>query len=65
MARDADGVFWFGTNRGLTRYDGISWHTYDHSNGLLEDNVYAIATTAGGDIWVGTKRGVTRLGLHP
>ncbi|MDH3560169.1 MAG: regulator [Gammaproteobacteria bacterium] len=65
MARDADGVFWFGTNRGLTRYDGTAWHTYNHSNGLLEDNVYAIATTAGGDIWVGTKRGVTRIGLQP
>ena len=39
-----------------------TWVTYNHINGLLEDNVYAIATTAKGEIWVGTKLGVSRLG---
>lgn len=62
IAIDADGVYWFGTNHGLTRHDGSTWITYDRHTGLLDDNVYAIATTAGGDIWVGTRRGVSLLG---
>ncbi len=61
IARDAEGVFWFGTNKGLSRYDGKHWRTFDRSSGLLENHVYAIATQANGDVWVGTKRGVTRL----
>jgi ligand-binding sensor domain-containing protein len=62
IAIGEDGVYWFGTNHGLTRHDGNTWLTYDKSNGLLDDNVYTIVTTANGDIWAGTRRGVTRIG---
>ncbi|MGB5538861.1 MAG: two-component regulator propeller domain-containing protein [Gammaproteobacteria bacterium] len=57
-----DGVYWFGTNHGLSRYDGQTWITYDRHTGLLDDNVYAITTSANGNIWVGTRRGVSLLG---
>ena len=62
IAIDVDGVYWFGTNHGLSRYDGQTWITYDRHTGLLDDNVYAITTSANGNIWVGTRRGVSLLG---
>ena len=62
IAIGADGVYWFGTNHGLSRYDGRTWITYDRHAGLLDDNVYAIATAVNGEIWVGTRRGVSLLG---
>ena len=62
IAQGANGVLWFGTNKGVTRYDGKTWRTYDKRIGLLENNVYALAVAPNGDIWVGTRRGVTRIG---
>jgi len=62
MAQDSNGVLWFGTNNGISRYDGKIWHNYDKKDGLLEDNVYALAVAPSGDIWAGSRRGVTRIG---
>ena len=62
MVQDDKGVFWFGTNKGVSRYDGTTWRTIGTKEGLLEDNVYAIAVTPGGSVWAGTKRGVVRIG---
>jgi len=62
IARDADGVFWFGTDRGLSRFDGDGWRTYNRASGLLNDHVYAVAVAPSGDVWAGTLGGVTRIG---
>ena len=62
IAQQNDGVLWFGTDNGLSRYDGKSWTTYNQTTGLLENNVYTIVTLDNGDIWIGTKRGVSRIG---
>ena len=62
IAIDAQGVYWFGTDRGLTRYDGESWATYDRSVGLMGDHVYALVASATGDLYAGTKGAVTRIG---
>ena len=32
---DAQGVLWFGTATGVTRYDGITWCPLDEGDGLL------------------------------
>ena len=42
-------------------YDGKSWQNFTKKEGLLEDNVYALAVTPKGEIWAGTRRGVTRI----
>ncbi len=65
MARDQDGVFWFGTDNGVSRYDGKSWANFTTKEGLLDKNVYAIAITPNGDVWAGTKKGVVRIGVEP
>lgn len=63
MARDAQGVLWFGTDDGITRYDGRTWSKFGRAEGLLDNAVYALAATPNGDIWAGTRRGVTRIAL--
>jgi ligand-binding sensor domain-containing protein len=49
---------WFGTNGGLTYYDGASWYTFSKDDGLLDNNIYAIAITDKNEAWVGSKSGV-------
>ncbi|RMH21404.1 MAG: regulator [Gammaproteobacteria bacterium] len=61
MAQDDDGVFWFGTDHGLSRYDGEHWETYTMKDGLLGNSVYAVAVTSGHQVWAGTRRGVAHL----
>jgi ligand-binding sensor domain-containing protein len=64
IARDATGVFWFGTDNGVSRYDGKSWKNFGRQDGLLDNHVYAVAVTPNGDIWAGTKKGVVRIGVE-
>ena len=40
-------------------------YTSHGQDGLLDDNVYAIAIAPGGDVWAGTKHGVARIGRKP
>jgi ligand-binding sensor domain-containing protein len=61
LAQDDQGVYWFGTNRGLTRYDGQRWDRWNVHNGLPSNDVYAIQVH-GQDVWVGTRGGVIRIG---
>jgi ligand-binding sensor domain-containing protein len=55
-------VFWFGTNKGISRFDGTAWRTIGAKDGLLDEHVYAVAVTPGGSVWAGTRRGVVRIG---
>lgn len=57
IAQAADGTLWFGTNHGLSRFDGSTWTNYRH--GLPSADVYAIALSDDGQVWVGTKGAVT------
>ena len=45
---------WFGTEEGVTRYDGLTWTTYTHEDGLSSNNVRAIAVGPDGTVWCGT-----------
>jgi ligand-binding sensor domain-containing protein len=62
MVMDGKGVFWFGTNRGVSRFDGKTWKSIGPHEGLMDSNVYALEVAPNGDIWAGTKRGVARIG---
>jgi ligand-binding sensor domain-containing protein len=62
VAQDHQGQLWFGTNRGVSRWDGKAFKTFGVAEGLLDHNVYALAVGPDGDIWVGTKKGVARIG---
>jgi hypothetical protein len=44
IARDASGVFWFGTDNGVSRYDEVVEESRP-PGGLLDNHVYAVAVT--------------------
>lgn len=42
MAESTDGALWFGTEGGVSRYDGNLWQTYTRKEGLAHNTVYDI-----------------------
>src|SRR5258706_11852739 len=64
MLQDTKGFLWFGTTRGLVRFDGYSFLAYRNvvgdSNSLLNDHVLSLCEDHDGDLWIGTAGG----GLH-
>jgi ligand-binding sensor domain-containing protein len=52
IAIDAQGNKWFGTNAGVSKFDGANWTTYNTANsGLAEDVVQAIVIDGQGNKW--------------
>jgi ligand-binding sensor domain-containing protein len=59
---DEFGVKWFGTNKGLLRYDGIEWHYYTSNDHLVNNEILALEfeqSVSGPELWVGTIKGVS------
>ena len=55
------GNLWFGTNEGISRFDGTNWLTFNLGNspGLADDNITAIFFDNDKNLWVGTDFGVS------
>jgi ligand-binding sensor domain-containing protein/signal transduction histidine kinase len=51
---DAQGLLWIGTDKGLSRFDGMAFRTFDRRNGLRNDYVTSIALGRDGTLWIGT-----------
>ena len=60
MVSDREGNLWFGTNDGVSVFDGANWTTYGTSDGLASKHVHAIAIDSEGNKWFGTSGGVSR-----
>jgi len=64
ILQDRDGFMWFGTQGGLNRYDGNSFHVYRHQpfqpdglpHNLIQTMLYDAEREA---IWIGTYRGLS------
>ena len=54
-----DGSLWVGSEAGVTRYDGMTWHTFGANDGLQSAVVYAVARTSEGGYWFGGSTGLT------
>ncbi len=63
IAEDASGALWFGTDKGLVRYDGRRTQlvTGEGANALPSPRVRALKLDAGGGLWVGTEAGAVRI----
>jgi signal transduction histidine kinase/ligand-binding sensor domain-containing protein len=59
--RDREGVVWFGTDRGVCRYDRDSFRPAALSNNAQSNFVRAMLDAASGEAWSGTNRGLFRL----
>ncbi|MGE5810724.1 MAG: two-component regulator propeller domain-containing protein, partial [Ignavibacteria bacterium] len=61
ILQDRKGLLWFGTNDGLSWYDGYSFKTYKNISSdprsISENNITAAAEDNEGNIWIGTLSG--------
>ena len=64
MAQDRHGYLWFGTQYGLSRYDGYRFETYRHRPGdphsLSDSEITDLSLAADGRFWVATRNGLNR-----
>lgn len=56
------GYLWIATERGVARFDGVSFKTYSHetSPAFSSDDVSSIAEDGAGDLWFATSDGLVR-----
>jgi len=58
IATDNRGTVWFGTNQGLTKYDGAKWSTFTQGNSSLPgDVIRALYVDNNRNLWIGTMNG--------
>ncbi|MEO8619637.1 MAG: two-component regulator propeller domain-containing protein [bacterium] len=64
MVQDPRGFMWFGTRKGLNRYDGITFTVYHHrmsdSASIADSRVDASWKDSKGTLWFGTAVGLSR-----
>jgi signal transduction histidine kinase/ligand-binding sensor domain-containing protein len=59
--RDREGIVWFGTDRGVCRYDRESFRAENVSNNPQSNFIRALLQTSAGETYAGTNRGFFRL----
>lgn len=54
ISQTKDGYLWIGTEKGLVRFDGFNFQTYDQANtqGMLSRAVQGLTTDADGNLWI-------------
>jgi len=59
---DANDNLWFGTQEGISYFDGMNWTNYDVNShpDLVSNTITAIAVDRDNNLWVGTDFGVSR-----
>ncbi|MCT4619255.1 MAG: histidine kinase [Marinisporobacter sp.] len=64
IAQDEMGFLWFGTQGGLTRFDGHEFYTFktelDKPNSLADNSVWVILFDDENTMWVGTNGGLSK-----
>ena len=60
LAQDGDGNFLFGTDDGIYRYDGMSWHLFPFDEGMEGAQINTLYVARDGSVYVGSDRGVSR-----
>lgn len=62
ICEDRHGFIWIGTENGLNRFDGYSFHQFTHQDGdslSLESNyIRSLTVDNDGTLWIGTSRGI-------
>lgn len=60
IAQTGDGQLWFGTERGLAKFDGRRVQTVSGQN-LSALKIFALKTSPDGTLWIGTENGAYRM----
>jgi ligand-binding sensor domain-containing protein len=61
IEEDKDGKLYFGTNNGLSIYDGKNFKNIQKENGLPSDVVFSALRKSNNEIWLGTKNGICKI----
>ena len=67
---DANGNKWFGTDKGLSAFDGSKWVTYvkdENKQTLADNNINDIAfeeAQGGPELWIATANGASVMGIQ-
>ena len=59
LYQDNRGFLWIGTDRGVSRYDGVSFRNFTTEDGLSSNMIYCIFQSSDGAMWFGTYEGGT------
>ena len=54
VVQDKDGFIWFGTENGLSRFDGKHFKNYTVKDGLPDNEVLTLFADSKGRVWIGT-----------
>lgn len=54
MCQDKDGFMWFGTENGLSRFDGTHFKNFTIKDGLPDNEVIKVYPDSKGRVWIGT-----------
>lgn len=57
VIQDHEGYMWFGTDAGVSRYDGYSFHNYTTNDGLCDNTVFQLYEDHHNRIWCRTIKG--------
>jgi ligand-binding sensor domain-containing protein len=60
IAIDPSGAAWFGTEAGVSRFEGTTWTSYTTFDGLVNNAIRSIAIDPSGVVWFGTEAGISR-----
>ncbi|TKG96379.1 helix-turn-helix domain-containing protein [Puteibacter caeruleilacunae] len=65
IRQDSKGLMWFGTQNGLTSFDGYRFQIYkcdqDNRATICGDKIYSMTTSKNGGVWIGTTTGLCRI----
>ena len=58
---DVSDNLWFGTQQGVSKFDGTTWTTYNVTSDptIADNNIQAIFIDSNGDTWIGTDFGIS------
>lgn len=56
---DSNGKLYFGTDNGLSVFDGTNWTSFRVNEGLISDNILTISIDKNNTVWLGTDNGVS------
>ncbi len=58
-----DGAIWFGTDKGISRFDGKNWKNFTTGTGLTNNWINSIAIESDGTLWFGSASAIYRYQL--
>ena len=59
IQRDSNGILWFATQGGVSRYDGKTFVNFTTEDGLAHNDVRSICGAPDGTLWFGTAGGIS------